>query len=315
MAWGHTQAVVPDSILDEPTPAEMRFWEKFRQEKQERTNSGAYVPAPFEGVNLHQKYDQECMRFAQLPAYSKFWIYINLGGKWIFLIFTPFYALISLAMHVASKSSYTKVDFLEAFIGGSYFISLPFLLCWIIGHIVINHFPRIWFRPPKGPLWELNRRTGLVTIFGYKRHRKEGVIDEFIAPFYEFDAYMITTHDRHGSYYGLLLQHRYEEQRINFHALLGPDDFQQRPCALWDFLQNYMDTSGPIPDIPLFEPYRHLDPVTAIYDQQRGRNSRYWIDMDDATFKAEVDAMWQRVYAIDTFSRPNLMARYVDYGS
>ncbi|AQX65759.1 hypothetical protein CTI50_25155 [Pseudomonas syringae pv. actinidiae] len=57
---------------------------------------------------------------------------------------------------------------------------------------------------------------------------------------------MITTHDRHGCYHGLLLQHRYEEQRINFHALLGPDDFQQRPCALWDFLQNYMDTSGPI---------------------------------------------------------------------
>ncbi|EGI00091.1 hypothetical protein PLA106_28773, partial [Pseudomonas amygdali pv. lachrymans str. M302278] len=39
------------------------------------------------------------------------------------------------------------------------------------------------------------------------------------------------------------------------------------------------------------------------YDQQRGRNPRYWIDMDDATFKTEVDAMWQRVYAIDTFSR------------
>ncbi|RMR23585.1 hypothetical protein ALP91_04545, partial [Pseudomonas savastanoi pv. glycinea] len=78
--------------------------------------------------------------------------------------------------------------------------------------------------------------------------------------------------------------------------------------------QNYMDTSGPIPDIPLFEPYRHLDPVTASYDQQRGRNPRYWIDMDNETFKAEVDAMWQRVYAIDTFSRPNLMARYVDYG-
>ncbi|KPX16781.1 hypothetical protein ALQ08_04580 [Pseudomonas syringae pv. delphinii] len=288
---------------------------RLQTKKQEKINNHSYLKAPFYRVNLHQKYDQECMRFAKLTAYSKFWIYISLGGKWIFLIFTPFYALISLAMHVASKNSNTKVDFLEAFIGGSYFISLPFLLCWLIGHIVINHFPRIWFRPPKGPLWELNRRTGLVTIFGYKRHRKERVIDEFIAPFYEFDAYMITTHDRHGCYHGLLLQHRYEEQRINFHALLGPDDFQQRPCALWDFLQNYMDTSGPIPDIPLFEPYRHLDPVTAIYDQQRGRNPRYWIDMDDATFKAEVDAMWQRVYAIDTFSRPNLMARYVDYGS
>lgn len=314
LPWGQTMAAVPDSIISDPTPAEMIFWEEFKQKRQENINNGIYLTAPLEDVNLHQKYDQERLRFAQLPMRSQFWLVINLGGKWIFLIFTPLYALVCMAMYIASRDSYTKVDFLEAFIGGSYFISLPFLLSWLISHFVIEYFPKIWFRPPKGPLWELNRRTGLVTIFDYKRHRKEGVIDEFIAPFYEFDAYMVTTRDRHGSYYGLLLQHRYEDQRINFHALLGPDDFQQRPCALWDFLQNYMDVSGPIPDIPLFEPYRHLDPVTASYDQQNGRNPRYWIDMDNGTFKAEVGAMWQRVYAIDTFSRPNLMARYVDYG-
>ncbi|KPW68529.1 hypothetical protein SAMN05216597_5094 [Pseudomonas cannabina] len=314
LPWGQTTAAVPDRLLDDPTPAEMLFWEDFKRKKREKANNGSYVPAPFEGANLHQKYDHERLRYAQLPMRSQLWLILNLGGKWIFLTLTPLYALICMTMHIASKNSYTKVEFLEAFIGGSYFISLPPLLSWLIGHIVINHFPRIWFRPPKGPLWELNRRTGLVTIFDYKRHRKEGVIDEFIAPFYEFDAYMITTCNRHGPSYGLILQHRCEDQRINFHALLGPDDFQQRPCALWDFLQNYMDVSGPIPDIPLFEPYRHLDPVTASHDQQNGRNPRYWIDMDDATFKAEVDAMWQRVYTIDTFSRPNVMARYVDYG-
>ncbi|MGN2411359.1 hypothetical protein [Pseudomonas syringae] len=292
----------------------MRLEEKLNERKREKIDDDASPPSPFEGVDLHQKYDHERLRFAQLPMNSQIWIYAYLGGKWSFLIFTPFHVLIVLMMYIASRNSYTKVDFFDTLIGGGYFISLPPLLCWVIGHIVVNHFPKIWFRPPKGPLWELNRRTGLVTIFDYKRHRKEGVIDEFIAPFYEFDAYMVTTRDRHGSYYGLLLQHRYEDQRINFHALLGPDDFQQRPCALWDFLQNYMDVSGPIPDIPLFEPYRHLDPVTASYDQQNGRNPRYWIDMDNGTFKAEVGAMWQRVYAIDTFSRPNLMARYVDYG-
>ncbi len=35
--------------------------------------------------------------------------------------------------------------------------------------------------------------------------------------------------------------------------------------------------------------------------------------MDDNTFKQRVDAMWQRAYAIDTFTRPNLMERYVSY--
>lgn len=314
LPWGLTQQVATARIFRQSTPEKMRFWERVKIEDDRKKNIGTYKARMFEDVELHQKFDQERFRFSQLPFRSQFWIFILQFGKVGFIILFPISIISHIAVVHASDDSWQQVT-VELLIGlYPFLLGIP-LLSWLIGHIVINHFPRIWFRPPKGPLWELNRRTGLVTIFDYKRHRKEGVIDEFIAPFYEFDAYMITTHDRHGPYYGLLLQHRYEEQHINFHALLGPDDFQQRPCALWDFLQNYMDTSGPIPDIPLFEPYRHLDPVTAIYDQQRGRNSRYWIDMDDATFKAEVEAMWQRVYAINTFSRPNLMARYVDYGS
>ncbi|KPX71709.1 hypothetical protein ALO84_00475 [Pseudomonas syringae pv. maculicola] len=313
LPWSSTQGTVPIELMMSHTPESMRFWQKAQVDKIRQKADKTYVPAKFESVDLHQKYDQERFRFAQLPFQTQLWLFMQQGGKWSFIILLPMFLLVSfLGINKPAGSAFTLYvnNVIETFP----ILMGPWLAFWIIGHVVINYFPRVWFRPPKGPLWELNRRTGLVTIFGYKRHRKEGVIDEFVAPFYEFDAYMITTHDRHGPYYGLLLQHRYEEQHINFHALLGPDDFQQRPCALWDFLQNYMDTSGPIPDIPLFEPYRHLDPVTAIYDQQRGRNPRYWIDMDDATFKAEVDAMWQRVYAIDTFSRPNLMARYVDYG-
>ncbi|MGN2432042.1 hypothetical protein [Pseudomonas syringae] len=299
--------------MKSPSPESMRFWQKAQKEKIKQKADGTYVPAIFEEAELHQHYDQERFRFAQLPFRSQAWLFVQQGGKWSFIILMPIFLLVSLLGTDIPTASFITLYFnniIETFP----ILMGPWLVLWLVGYNVINHFPKIWFRPPKGPLWELNRRTGLVTIFGYKRHRKEGVIDEFIAPFYEFDAYMVTTRDRHGSYYGLLLQHRYEDQRINFHALLGPDDFQQRPCALWDFLQNYMDVSGPIPDIPLFEPYRHLDPVTASYDQQNGRNPRYWIDMDNDTFKAEVGAMWQRVYAIDTFSRPNLMARYVDYG-
>ncbi|KTC02135.1 hypothetical protein [Pseudomonas syringae] len=292
----------------------MRFWEEVAKEKEAKKANGTYVPAIFEGVDLHNKCDNECFRFAPLPFTSQFWLVLLLFSKVSSIILSPLALITHLIAIHASHLSWQKVT--TELLLGFYpiFMGIPLLL-WLISHTVVNHFTRLWFRPPKGPDWELNRRTGLVTIFDYKRHRKEGVIDKFIAPFYEFDAYMTTTNNRHGPTYGLLLQHRYEHRKINFHMLINADDFQQRPCALWDFLQNYMDTSGPIPDIPLFEPYRHLDPVTAIYDQQRGRNPRYWIDMDDATFKAEVDAMWQRVYAIDTFSRPNLMAQYVDYGS
>ncbi|WP_421668921.1 hypothetical protein [Pseudomonas viridiflava] len=284
----------------------MRMWEK-------QNNAPAHnAPIPFRDVELHQVYDHERIRFAQLPFRSHFWLFMHAGGKWSFIILLPVFLLTSL-LGIENTTDSAIINYLMHVFDLFPVIMSPWLVFWLIGHIVINHCPRIWFRPPKGPLWELNRRTGLVTIFDYKRHRKEGVIDEFIAPFYEFDAYMITTRDRFGSYYGLLLHHRYEDRQINFHSLLGPDDFKHRPCALWDFLQNYMDVSRPIPDIPLFEAYRHLDPVTAKYDKENSRNPRYWIDMDDDTFKQRVDAMWQRAYAIDTFTRPNLMERYVSY--
>ncbi|BAQ83654.1 putative uncharacterized protein [Pseudomonas sp. St29] len=190
----------------------------------------------------------------------------------------------------------------------------PALLSWIVGHIVINHFPRIWFHPPKSPLWELNRRTGLVTFFDYKRFKKEGIIDEVTAPFYEFDAYIVTSPDRQGSpMNGLFLIHRYRDIRINFNSLITPDNTLQKPYALWDFFQNFMDISRPLPDIPMYEPYRHLDPVTAEYDRQQQRPARYWIDMDDETFKAKVKEMLGKIDAIDTFNRPNLMANHVQY--
>ncbi|KPB51632.1 Uncharacterized protein AC511_4866 [Pseudomonas coronafaciens pv. oryzae] len=311
LPWGATQPATSMKLMEESTPENMRFWKEIAKEKhRSRTNT----PAIFEEVDIHNKRDHERFRFSPLALRSQFWLMLLQLGKGGFIVLSPFVILAHLSLISVSHRPWQAVT--VDLLSGAYLLYLggPLLL-WLISHIIINHFPRIWFRPPKGPEWELNRRTGLVTIFDYKRHRKEGVIDKFIAPFYEFDAYMITTSNRHGPTYGLLLQHRYEDHKINFHMLMNADDFQQRPCALWDFLQNYMDISGPIPDIPLFEPYRHLDPVTADYDQQRGRNPRYWIDMDDDTFKTEVDAMWQRVYAIDTFSRPNLMARYVDYSS
>ncbi|MEE4754300.1 hypothetical protein V2K52_17060 [Pseudomonas alliivorans] len=298
--------------MEQSTPTSMRFLENTAKENEKQKAEGTYTRKLFEDVELHQKYDQEHFRFAQLPFTSQLWLHILQLGKIGCIIFPPILIYIHFLSISQSRESWQAVTLELLQEVYPIFLGIP-LLCWGLGHVVVNHFPKIWFRPPKGPLWELNRRTGLVTIFDYKRHRKEGVIDEFIAPFYEFDAYMLTTRDRFGSNYGLLLRHRYEDRQINFHSLLGPDDFKHRPCALWDFLQNYMDVSRPIPDIPLFEAYRHLDPVTAKYDKENGRNPRYWIDMDDDTFKQRVDAMWQRACAIDTFTRPNLMERYVSY--
>lgn len=207
----------------------------------------------------------------------------------------------------------TKVIFIQVF---SWLLGLP-LLCWAIGSFVIKHFPNLWIKPSRGPIWELNRRTGLVTVFDYKNngeYKKNGTIGELTAPFYEFDAYIATSPDSQGMPLNVLyLAHRYRNIMINFGALLCPGPDVQPPCALWDFIQNYMNVSRPLPDLPQYEEYRHLDPTTAEYDRLTGRNPRYWIDMDDATFKQIVNDMHQRVEDIDTFERPNLMAGYVTY--
>jgi hypothetical protein len=74
-----------------------------------------------------------------------------------------------------------------------------------------------------------------------------------------------------------------------------------------------MDTSRPLPDAPLFEEHRRNDPTTVEHDKATGRNPRYWIDMDDETFKQVQHEMLGRVDRINTMTRPNLMAQFVDY--
>lgn len=69
-----------------------------------------------------------------------------------------------------------------------------------------------------------------------------------------------------------------------------------------DFIQNYMDISKPLPDIPILEPYRHLDPVTAAHDQQTGRDPHYYLTMDNAT--------WRKVKATVGTENINIQERH-----
>lgn len=121
---------------------------------------------------------------------------------------------------------------------------------------------------------EFNRQTGMVTIA--RRFRKP-----FIAPFYEFDPVMQLMIMPHGGHdYALWLYHRYTGMKVclanRLHSL-GLDEPNLR--AFWDTLQRYMDVSQPLPDLPILEQSRHLDPVTAMHDAATGRPARYWRDI------------------------------------
>ena len=121
---------------------------------------------------------------------------------------------------------------------------------------------------------EFNRQTGMVTIA--RRFRKP-----FVAPFYEFDATMEFRPGPHGSGgMALWLHHRYADCEIFLGGKLHPLGLTpEEALAFWDCLQRYMDVSQPLPELPVLEQFRHLDPVTAEHDRQNKRDPRRWRDL------------------------------------
>lgn len=119
-----------------------------------------------------------------------------------------------------------------------------------------------------------NRQTGMLTIG--RRFRKP-----FSAPFYEFDATLEFRPGPHGnSGFAIWLHHRYADVEVFLGGKLQSLGMNlEEALAFWDSLQRYMDVTQPLPDLPLLEQFRHLDPVTAAHDQQHSRQPRRWRDM------------------------------------
>jgi len=64
-------------------------------------------------------------------------------------------------------------------------------------------------------------------------------------------------------------------------------------CLKWEFLQQYMDISKPLPDVPTMEPFRDKDPVTAAWDKAHNRPPRYWREMDIGQAKRSRDFAYE----------------------
>jgi hypothetical protein len=315
LPWGMTQEVAPEDFLHEREPSTLRLQETWNKEREMQKALGTYIPAPYEHVDFHGKEDHERFRFSLWSKRSHFWIYLQVFGKWGSILLTPIYLIACVTIAFTSNQPYHN-DFMGLVKETYTAFLLPQLTAWAIGAFVLRYLPSLWVKPSRGPIWELNRRTGLVTVFDYKNngeYKKNGTIGELTAPFYEFDAYISTTPDRQGLPVNVLyLAHRYRDIVINFRPIMPPGEGELL-CALWDFIQNYMDTSRPLPDLPRYEEFRHLDPVTAVFDRKVNRNPRLWIDMNDQDYKHCLRVLRTRIAEIDTFKRPNLMARSVEY--
>ena len=167
------------------------------------------------------------------------------------------------------------------------YMYLPIILCFLIGKygrlLLVQHNEKRLRSNPTG----LYRREGLVRV-----KRKS---DVFEAPFIEFDAYrMHTASGRGGRCYNLMLQHRYSNTQLWMKGLvtdaMNPKDIN----AYWSMIQQFMDVSGPLPDVPIFEPFRHRDPVTQAVDRKSGRDSFFWRNMTNDQWREEYEGDYQQ---------------------
>ncbi|WP_347903505.1 hypothetical protein [Pseudomonas purpurea] len=144
---------------------------------------------------------------------------------------------------------------------------------------------------------EFNRQTGMLTV----AHRFR---TPFTAPFYEFDTTMEFRPGPHGSScMAIWLHHRYSDFEVFLGAKVQSLGMNREEClAFWDTLQRYMDVSQPLPELPILEQFRHLDPTTAAHDKLTKRPPRRWRDLKyqvwerterSAMMKGNLKYQWQ----------------------
>ncbi|WP_261888105.1 hypothetical protein [Vibrio rhizosphaerae] len=212
-------------------------------------------------------------------------VYLILSGlgKITLLFITPVFLIILLLTYLLSAGELVHhiIDFSIRYF---MFVILPSSIIW--GQFEL--YNRGYWKPKllrklldARKLFELNRRTGMVTLY------KWGGKVRYSYPFVEFDCILATTPSQQGLVnYSLLLAHRYSGSMhgVPLGVLVTPHETVAEYYRLWNMIQCYMDVTQPLPDILLLEEARPKDPTTVAYDQQTGRNPRYWRDMSDDAY-------------------------------
>lgn len=238
--------------------------------------------------------DQESIRYATLPSSSWRWLIVKGFAKFLSTVGLAFFTLASISMVFILGRNWQSV-LLDSYLPVVIYGGGPCALIWATISLIERLFPSWIYKDPQGPLWEFNRRTGLVTAFRDPRKKRDAGQIAWQSPFAEFDGYVHSgpTHQGLPLYYGAMV-HRFREEAMPLTAFQAASANDEDHKALWNFWLQYMDSTAPLPDIPLFEPHRSKDPVTAEHDQRTGRHPRYWRDMDGATYKQKTDEMYKR---------------------
>lgn len=148
--------------------------------------------------------------------------------------------------------------------------------------------------------------TGLYRRDGMVRIQKGRSL--FEAPFIEFDAYLVHgPSGRGGRYFNLVLQHRYSPQQLWMKGLLTDAMDPKEVYAYWDMIQQFMDVTRPLPDVPIFEPFRSRDPVTRARDERFGRDPWKWRKISPEDWRNNHEWTYRQQLQDTHFHRPCIL--------
>ncbi len=108
--------------------------------------------------------------------------------------------------------------------------------------------------------------------------------------FDELEPYLHETISPNGVvYYHLLFVHRYSDSYMT-----SPTRHMDAWAVNldWEYYQQYMDISKPLPDVPVFEPDRALDPTSIAWDEKTGRPQGFWAKTPNDAFKQLMQESW-----------------------
>ena len=258
LPWSRANETVPVSMIEEPTPTEIK--QRIKDNKGET------------------HWDENQHSAGSLNKYGLIYFYLTAIAKGICTILLPVFIAVLLSFAVFDGWGFTKIA--GAIYIYSIYVFLPSGLIW--GYFEASgrgYLPIPWFMKAVKH-FTFSRSTGMV--IRYKNNK-----ELYSHPFPEFDCYLVSSPSHQDILsYQLHLVHRYHRyfDSIPLHGLSTsqqPDEFER----IWNLIQRYMDTSQPMPDVPELEPARPRDPTTAAYDAKTNRKPDYWFSMDDDTFQ------------------------------
>ncbi|MCD5997502.1 hypothetical protein KDX38_28590, partial [Pseudomonas sp. CDFA 602] len=109
LPWGSTQNITLTRLMEQLKPKSMRYWKTVEKQKEIQIANHTYVPAPFEGVEFHNKQNHEIFKHAPLPFRSQFWVVMLQLGLISTILLTPLTMLAHMILLSNTRDSWQVV--------------------------------------------------------------------------------------------------------------------------------------------------------------------------------------------------------------